>query len=74
MRNYDKGRILQFIVYCLFTGDVSTTGVDLDRLQPSLSVFVGTVLQGSFAVIRADCHAALLVEDVVCWLGHIWEP
>ena len=71
MRNYDNGQILGFAV---FARDVSTTGVDVVRLQPWISVFVGTVLPGTLAVVRTDCHVPLLVEDVIRRLGHIWEP
>jgi len=63
---------MNFTGSCILAGQVSTAGVDMFRLQPWISM--GTVLQGSLAVVRADCHVALLVEDVICRLGHIWEP
>ena len=58
----------------VLAGQVSTAGVDMFRLQPWISILVGTVLPGSLAVVRADRHVALLVEDVIRGLGHIWEP
>ena len=69
-----EGLILQFTVFSVFAGHVSTARVDLVRLQPWISVFVGTVLPGSLAVVRADCHVPLVVEDVIRRLCHIWEP
>ena len=65
---------MNFTGCSVLAGHVSTAGVDLWRLQPWISVLVGTVLTGSLAVVRADRHVALLVEDVIRGLGHIWEP
>ena len=52
-----EGPILQFTFCSIFTGHVSTAGIDLVRFQPRISV--GTVLQGSLAIVGADCHPAL---------------
>ena len=58
----------------IFAGHVSTARVDLDGLQPRIRILVWTILHCSLAVVRADCHGHVLVEDVIRRLGHIWEP
>ena len=68
------GSWVDFTGCSVLAGQVSTAGVNMFRLEPWISIFVGTVLPGSLAVVRADRHVALLVEDVICRLGHIWEP
>ena len=68
------GSWMHFTGCSVLAGQVSTAGVNMFRLEPWISILVGTVLPGSLAVVRADRHVALLVEDVIRRLGHIWEP
>ena len=68
------GSWVDFTGCSVLAGQVSTAGVNMFRLEPWISIFVGTVLPGSLAVVRTDRHVTLLPVDVVRGLRHIWEP
>ena len=53
---------------------VTTTRVDQVCFKPRVILLIRTILASPIAVVRADRHVPLLVENIVLGYGYIREP